>query len=260
MRGVYENERRRFIVKIIDVSKHNGTIDWKKVRAAGIDGVIIRAGYGRVISQKDHTFEGNYAGAKAAGLNVGAYWYSYADTARDAATEASVFINAIKGKTFELPVYYDIEELKHSKMSKSLCTSMTNTFCLALESAGYFAGVYSYDSFFATNLDAAIQGRYTVWVARVEHVRPTYCGIFDVHQYSWKGRVNGITGDVDMNDCTRDFPAVIKGAGLNGFGKAGASAAEYRVCAEISGCSQGEAEAVKAACVKLGMNVSVVRK
>ena len=152
--------------KIIDVSKHNGTIDWTKVKASGISGVIIRAGYGRIITQKDKSFESFYAGAVKAGLNVGAYWYSYAKSAEEAKTEAAVFLEAIKGKKFDLPVYYDIEEQDHVALGKTVCTAMVEAFCSTMEAAGYFAGVYSFDSFFASNLDESVRKKYTLLTAR----------------------------------------------------------------------------------------------
>ena len=96
--------------KGIDVSQHQGNIDFGKVKAAGYDFVIIRAGYGKYASQKDPYFEQNYAGAKAAGLNVGAYWYSYADSTANAKLEAEACLQVIKGKTFEYPIYFDLEE------------------------------------------------------------------------------------------------------------------------------------------------------
>ena len=97
--------------KGIDVSNHNGTINWAKVKASGaVDFVIIRAGYGKSISQKDKQFENNYAGCKAHGIPCGAYWYSYAITPAEAEAEARVFLQAIAGKQFEMPVYFDIEE------------------------------------------------------------------------------------------------------------------------------------------------------
>lgn len=102
----------------IDVSVHNGKIDWQKVRAAGIDFAILRAGYGRLASQKDERFEENYAGAKAAGIPVGAYWYSYAMTPEEAELEADVFLSVIKGKQFEMPVYFDLEEKKQFDLGK----------------------------------------------------------------------------------------------------------------------------------------------
>lgn len=239
------------MVKIIDISKHNGSIDFAKVKADGISGVIIRAGYGRHISQKDPTFEAYYSGAKAAGLNVGAYWYSYASSAAEAKIEAAVFLEAIKGKQFELPVYYDIEEESHVALGKTVCSAMVDAFCGAMEAAGYFAGVYSFDSFFGSNLNAEAQKKYSCWVARVENVKPTYCKAYGMHQYTWKGIVNGINGDVDISYCYCDFPAVIKKAGLNGYGKG----AVYSVKAEIGGCSEAKAEAVAKACSQMGMTV-----
>ena len=97
-------------MKIIDVSYHQGVnIDFEKVKASGVEGVMIRAGYGKYISQKDRAFERNYKEAKQAGLNVGAYWYSYADSTASAAQEAAVCLQVIKGKTFELPIAFAIE-------------------------------------------------------------------------------------------------------------------------------------------------------
>lgn len=239
------------MVKIIDISKHNGSIDFEKVKSDGISGVIIRAGYGRHISQKDPTFETYYSGAKAAGLNVGAYWYSYADNPSDAKVEAAVFLEAIKGKRFELPLYLDIEEEKHVALGRTMCTAMVEAFCSTVEAAGYFAGVYSFDSFFGSNLNAEVQKKYSCWVARVENVKPVYCKAYSMHQYTWKGVVNGINGDVDISYCYCDFPAVIKKAGLNGYGKG----AVYSVKAEIGGCSEAKAETIAKACSQMGMTV-----
>ncbi|HOC34819.1 MAG TPA: GH25 family lysozyme, partial [Ruminococcus flavefaciens] len=105
-------------MKGIDVSVHNGNIDWGKVKADGIDFAILRAGYGRLVSQKDERFEQNYAGAKAVGLPIGAYWYSYAMTPEEAELEADVFLSVIKGKRFEMPVYFDLEEKKQFDLGK----------------------------------------------------------------------------------------------------------------------------------------------
>lgn len=207
-------------MKVIDVSKHNGAIDWIKVRSAGIDGVIIRAGFGRLVSQKDIMFEANYKGAAEAGLHIGAYWYSYAVTASEAVQEAEAFLECIKGKKFDLPLYFDMEEETQVKLGKKACTDIANAFCQTVEKAGYFIGVYSFDSFFGTNLDADIPKRYSCWVARVDGRSPQSCSSYGMWQYSWKGRIGGVSGDVDMNTCYTDFPSVIKNAALNGYGKA----------------------------------------
>ena len=239
-------------VKIIDVSKHNVINDWKKVKASGVDGVIIRAGYGRHISQKDPTFEKYYYAAKAAGLNVGAYWYSYADSPVDAKTEAEVFLTAIKGKQFELPVYFDIEEEKHVAMGKTMCTAIVAAFCDVMEKAGYFCGVYSFDSFFGSNLEKSVQQRYSCWVANVSR-KPQFCTAYGMWQYSWAARINGASGDVDISYCYKDFPKIIKAAYKNGYAK---KAARYNVTARISGVSAEEADRLALVCK--GENMTVV--
>ena len=93
----------------IDVSSHQGKIDWTNVRT---DFAILRAGYGREISQKDAQFEANYEGANAAGIPVGVYWYSYAMTPEEAQKEAEVCLEVIKDKQFGYPIYFDVEEEK----------------------------------------------------------------------------------------------------------------------------------------------------
>jgi GH25 family lysozyme M1 (1,4-beta-N-acetylmuramidase) len=243
------------IKKVIDVSKHNGTIDFAKVKAGGIiSGVIIRAGYGRLISQKDPNFETYYKDAKAAGLNIGAYWYSYATTAAEAATEAAVFLEAIKGKEFDLPVYFDIEEEKQLKLGKTICSAMVSAFCGALEEAGYFAGVYSYDSFFGSNLSSEIQKKYSCWVARLGSA-PKYCTTYGMHQYSWTESVAGISGDVDVSYCYKDFPSIIKAACLNGY-----SSASYTVTATIKNVTNATADSIVATCKALGMSTTKTQK
>lgn len=206
------------VKKGIDVSKHQGVINWNKVKG-NADFAIIRAGYGRVITQKDTRFESNYAGAKAAGIPVGAYWYSYAKTVAQAKIEASVCLQAIKGKRFEYPIYFDIEDKTQAGLSKATLTAMCVAFCEELEKAGYFVGVYANTDWFLNRLDhAALSKAYTIWLA---DYRTNYNKALkrDIHQYTSKGRIPGITGNVDLNRCTVNFPAIIKKAGLNGYQK-----------------------------------------
>ena len=241
-------------MKVIDVSKHNGTINWSDVKKDGIEGVIIRAGHGKLVSQKDPMFEANYKGASAAGLHIGAYWYSYAVTAAEAEQEAKAFLECIKGKRFDLPVYLDIEDETQIPLGKKVCTDMVNVFMGVLETAGYFSGVYSFDSFFGSNLEDSVRKRYAVWSARVENITPKCAPEWGMHQYSWKGKVNGIKGDVDMDNCIKDYPTVIKGAGLNGYIKQAADT--YKVTAEIGGVTSDKAGYVSTACKNLGMTVT----
>jgi len=203
----------------IDVSKHNGVIDWAKVRK-NVDFAVIRAGYGKLISQKDVKFEKNYAGCKENSIPCGVYWYSYAHSVAEAQTEARVFLEAIKGKSFEYPVYLDFEEESQFRLGKNMCSAMTEAFLKIVQDAGYFVGIYSSKSGLENYIDASIRKKYSVWVAHVGVNKTSYSMPFDMWQYSWKGRIDGISGDVDCNYAYKDFPAIIQGKGLNGFEKA----------------------------------------
>ena len=136
--------------QLIDLSHHNSVADFLAVKNAGIYGVILRAGYGREASQKDRKFDEFYTAAKAVGLHIGAYWYSYADSVADAAQEANACLSCIQGKQFDFPVYYDLEEQATAALGKDACTQIAQTFCTALEQAGYWAGVYANTNWFTT--------------------------------------------------------------------------------------------------------------
>lgn len=203
----------------IDVSQwQGGNIDFNKVKAAGINFVIIRAGYGKHISQKDPTFEQNYAKAKAAGLNVGAYWYSYANSAADAKTEAAVCLEAIKGKKFEYPVYFDLEERSQFNKGRAFCSSLVTAFCDALEKAGYFAGLYISRSPLEQYITSEVAKKYTLWIAEYGG-KLNYSGDYGIWQNSSTWRVNGIAGNVDHDYSYTDFPSIIKKGGYNGYTK-----------------------------------------
>lgn len=212
-------------IKGIDVSKHQGNVNFEKVKASGIDFVIIRAGYGKDISQKDKYFEQNYKSAKAAGLKVGAYWYSYADTVDEVKQEAKVCIQAIKGKTFEYPIYFDLEESSQFSKGKSFCDSLVKTFCNELEKAGYWAGLYISRSPLQTHLSSSVAKRYALWIAEYND-KCNYSGDYGMWQYSSKGKVSGVSGNVDMDYCYVDYPNLIKNKGLNGYKKATDTAAK----------------------------------
>lgn len=204
-------------MKGIDVSQWQGNIDFNKVKAAGIDFVIVRAGYGREISQKDPYFEQNYARAKAAGLNVGAYWYSYAISAADAKKEAQTCIQAIKGKQFEYPIYFDLEESSQLSKGMAFCSSLVTAFCSELESNGYFAGLYCSTGYLNACINENVRNKYAIWVAQWNSTC-TYKGTYGIWQYG-VGKVNGVTGDCDMDISYIDYPTKIKNGGYNGFSK-----------------------------------------
>lgn len=203
-------------VQGIDVSKYQGVIDWENVKASGIEFVIINAGYGRLIEQRDPYFERNYQGAKAAGLKVGAYWYSYAESTEDAKKEAKTCLEVIKGKQFEYPIYFDLEEQRQFVRGKTFCSELVKTFCNTLEAAGYFAGLYTSRSPLTTHITKYVANRYAVWVAEYG-CKLNYSGNYGMWQNSSTFRVPGISGNVDHNICYIDYPSIIKNAGLNGF-------------------------------------------
>lgn len=208
-------------MKIIDVSKWQGnSIDWDKVEAAGVEGVMLRAGYGRYASQKDPTFERNYSECKRVGLAVGAYWYSYATTATQAAQEASVFLDVLAGKQFELPVAYDIEyEPGILALTNAQRTQLVKTFLSMVEQAGYYGILYASTDFIANKLNYRELTRYDVWAA--QYGPKCTCPMpYGMWQYTSTGKVDGISGNVDLDTGYKDYPAIIKGAGLNGFVKA----------------------------------------
>ena len=204
-------------MKGIDVSKHQGTVNWSHVKADGVKFAIIRAGYGKQASQKDTQFENNYAGCKAQGIPCGAYWYSYAATPAEAKQEAAVCLSVIKGKTFEYPVYFDIEEPSVLAKGKAACTAIAKAFLEAVEQAGYFVGIYSSKAHLESCITEELRTRYAVWVAHYGVDKTTYHGQYGIWQKSSTGKVYGISGNVDMNECYTDYPAAIKKKGLNGF-------------------------------------------
>lgn len=204
--------------KGIDVSQFQGVIDWEKVKNSGIEFAIIRAGYGRYISQKDPYFDINYKNAKAFDIPVGAYWYSYATSAEDAVAEAKTCLEVIINKKFELPIYFDIEENSQLAKGKDFCSALVKNFCDTLENSGYFAGFYTSRNTLQNFISDDVKTRYATWVAEWGVNSPN-CSGWGMWQYSDSGKIGGISGKVDLNCLNYDYEAVIKKTGLNGFSK-----------------------------------------
>ena len=195
----------------IDVSIFQYDIDWKKVKADGIDYAIIRIGgryYGGGGLYPDDYFEQNYKEAKNAGVKVGIYFYSQAKTEKEAREEVDYFMDILDGRSLDLPVYMDYEcpsGARISKMSKTQGTKNVIAFCEAVESYGYEAGFYSYPAFINKYVDPSqISGTYNVWIAQY-HKYCSYDYEYDMWQYSSTGHVDGIEdskgnpGKVDVN-------------------------------------------------------------
>ena len=204
----------------IDVSRHNGAINWNSVKDSGkVDFAILRAGYGKELSQKDSRFEEYYSACKRLGIPVGAYWYSYATSRAEAIQEANVFLQIVKGKSFEYPLYFDIEEKKQFALGRDTCSAMARVFCETLENAGYYAGIYSSKSHLETYLSNEVRERFVVWVAHYGVGQTSYSGQFGMWQKSESGKITGISGNVDLDECYIDYPEIIQGLRLNGFQK-----------------------------------------
>lgn len=206
------------MLKGIDVSEHQGIIDFNKVKNEGIKFVIIRAGFGGKTGRKDYYFETNYKNAKAAGLLVGAYWYNYAKTPEGAKIEAEKFKEALKGKTFEMPIYYDVEEASlYKTKTKEQISEIIDTFLKDMEKDGYFVGLYKSKYYLINYTTPYIRQRYSIWIAEWGN-KQTYKA--PLWQYSSKGKIDGIYGNVDMdilND--ENIIKIIKEKGFNGFKK-----------------------------------------
>lgn len=238
----------------IDLSKHNGTVDWDKIKSDNkVDFAIIRTGFGKFHpSQRDPQFERNYEGAKRVGIPVGCYHYSYALSVEQAEQEAEFVLDIIKGKQFEYPIYFDIEEKTQEQLSMELCGKMIVAFCSKLEAAGYWAGFYSYDSFFKTNVPDNIEKRYAVWVARLG-AKPQHATAYQMWQYSWTGNIKGSSEKTDLNVCYVDYPSMIKKAGKNGYGK---TTNKYKITATINNVDEKDVSTISNKLTALGCSVT----
>lgn len=187
----------RATVACVDVSEWQQNINFAQLKSSGIKAVIIRAGYGRETSQKDSMFESHYRNAKSAGLKVGAYWYSYADSINDAEKEAKAFMAVVKGKSFDFPVYYDLEDSSQIGLGKSTLTAIAERFCDTLKRNNYKVGVYANLNWFNNYLDyKKLKTKYSIWLAQYNNKAEIDC---DIWQNSSSGRINGYSGRLDTN-------------------------------------------------------------
>ena len=195
-------------MKIIDVSTYNGAINWAKV-AKECEGVIIRAGYrgygsGELVT--DNKFASNIKGAIKAGLKVGVYFVTQAITEAEAKAEAKYTLVLIKGYNLDLPVFIDSENgdvngrgrADRGKLTRSKRSIILKAFCLEIEKAGYKAGVYASQAWFIDDLDFATIKSYYIWVAKYSSQAPVI--YYNAWQYSSTGKIDGITGNVDLSN------------------------------------------------------------
>ena len=184
-------------VTCVDVSEFQQGINFNKMKNDGIKAVIIRAGYGRETSQKDSMFESHYRNAKAAGLKIGVYWYSYADSVSDAEKEAKACLECIKNKSIDMPIYYDLEDNSQIGLGKVRLTEIAERFCETVKKSGYKAGVYANLNWFNNYLDyKRLKSKYSIWLAQYNDKAELDC---DIWQNSSTGRVSGYNGRLDTN-------------------------------------------------------------
>ena len=203
-------ENSREYVYGIDVSRYQGDIDWAQVAASGVKFAIIRAG-----SQNsggpyiDPYFEQNYAGAKAAGIAVGAYIYAYAETEAEQNDEILTILPALKGKTFEYPVFVDVEDKSLTGIGKAALTQLVKRYMDIIDQKGFVPGWYSYTNYINSYLCPEVLADYPLWVADYRS-SPGYTGDYHIWQYTSSGTVPGISGKVDLN---RDYHHYIASTG-----------------------------------------------
>ncbi len=188
----------------IDVSKWNGGIDWKAVKNSGVSYVIIRCGYrgsttGALI--EDPKFRSNIQGAQNAGLKVGVYFFTQAVNEVEAVEEASMVLSLIKGYNISYPVFLDVEASngRGDAISADTRTAVCRAFCQTIQNSGYKAGIYANKTWFTSYMNTPSLTGYKIWLAQYA-AAPSYTRTkYDMWQYSSKGKVSGISGNVDMN-------------------------------------------------------------
>lgn len=209
--------------RYIDVSRYQGIIDWAQVAAAGYKGAMLKTvSTNRKLSKRadglyiDPTFEANYRNAKAAGLDVGVYYYTYATNKDMVNAELSLLRQAVCGKELTLPVAVDVEDNKLVSLDKQDLTDLTAYALHEIEQLGFYAQLYTYTSFAKAHLfvGGAALHPYDVWLADYTGKTPKVDFKYNAHQHTSKGSVPGIGGNVDLNVTTLNYPRIIRKKGL----------------------------------------------
>ena len=209
--------------RYIDVSRYQGEIDWAQVAAAGYKGAMLKTvSTNRKLSKRadglyiDPTFETNYRNAKAAGLDVGVYYYTYATNKDMANAELALLRQAVYGKELTLPVAVDVEDNRLVSLDKQDLTDLTAYALHEVEQMGFYAQLYTYTSFAKAHLfvGGAALHPYDVWLADYTGKTPKVDFKYNAHQHTSKGSVPGISGNVDLNVTEINYPRIIRKKGL----------------------------------------------
>ncbi len=205
----------------IDVSRYQGSINWPQVAAGGQQFAIIRLGSSNNGGlYVDPYFLQNVNGAHAAGLRVGAYYYTYARSQSAVADELSLFLNVLEGLQLEYPVFVDVEDSSLTSVGRAQLTNLVRYAMDILYQRGWYAGWYSYTNFILSYLNAAELAEYPLWLADYRS-QPGYTGTYSMWQYSATGNVSGVTGACDLNYSYQDFLPAIRAGNFNGYGSSG---------------------------------------
>ena len=209
-------------IKGIDVSRHQkaGKVNFEELKKLGYEFVIIRAGYGKALSQKDSAFESHYAAAKAAGLHVGAYHYSYAVNIAEAKQEADCFLEWIKDKELDYPVAFDMEDECQKSLTNAQRTDIALAFMEKVKAAGYYVMIYSSASWLGSKLDTDRLEDYDVWCAAYvdseANIKKYYDGEYGIWQYSSSIVLPTVySSRLDQDIAYKDYAKIIREAGLN---------------------------------------------
>ena len=202
----------------IDVSSHQGAIDWGAVKT---DFAILRAGWSWYQGgmTQDQRFLENVKGVREAGLPWGTYLYAYDKTPEAARASARKLGALLSGYQMEYPVAYDFEDPQYQQNTPEQNTAVCKAFLEELEGQGYYASLYTYANFAKSRLRMEELSRWDFWVAAYQSPLTSWTGSWGMWQYSAAGQVPGIQGNVDLDLARKDYPAIIRGAGLNGFGE-----------------------------------------
>ena len=229
----------------IDISKWNHTvnsngeydpIDWIALKEAGVDFVILKIGStprGNDLGGLEPTFRMDYEGAKAAGLDIGVYYFTYSKNVSEIKQDAEFLLTLLDGKEFEYPIYLDLEDVPSedyypSQIASPILTEMCLTFFSTLQSEGYYTGLYVNNDFLFNVLQTEnMIDLFEIWYARYPSLDAyewntetfkefTYGDTFGMWQYTMTGKLTPLVGDVDFNYAYKDFPSIIKNHGFNG--------------------------------------------
>lgn len=206
----------------IDVSVYQGDIQWKKVKEAGVEFAMLRAGWSWYQGGMniDKNFQAYAAGAGEAGLPWGAYLYAYDKTPEAARISARRLAQVLAPYRPEYPVAYDIEDMQYLYQSRAENTAIAKAFLEELQSLGFYVMLYTFTNFANGYLDMSQLSQFDLWVAD-HRAQVGYNGPYGMWQYSNSGRVDGISVNVDLDRAYKDYPVIIRAAGLNGFGTGG---------------------------------------